>query len=393
MNRLVVDPALEGRVGKVLELCRENVREHPTLRADALILVGSMARGEGTAFERGGVVHCLSDMEFLVASRDTRDWRGRSRELSRMAKRIGERMEGEGVFCPVEFTLAFQRYFRNVRPGIFGCDLSQSGQTVWGDTAFLRAVPPISARDIPRRDAFHLLCNRIVEQVGLRERIDSAEGDGTALRYWLLKGELDMGTSLLAFLGRHETTVAGRREGFKFLTRDMLSGIDGWEAIHRDIGSAVKTKLEDGKELTLPLAPGDAAERWQALARSLLAVWLWELDVLMPGLDPAARLEAFAHGGRFREKAGGWLRLSRTAFLAGRGPELARARFLDGQPRNMLYAQAALLYARRAGLDGELGFSRVKRAQYMPFRTGSEESDADLARQVRELWTSYVRTA
>jgi hypothetical protein len=113
----------------------------------------------------------------------------------------------------------------------------------------------------------------------------------------------------------------------------------------------------------------------------------------MPGLDPAARLEAFAHGGRFREKAGGWLRLSRTAFLAGRGPELARARFLDGQPRNMLYAQAALLYARRAGLDGELGFSRVKRAQYMPFRTGSEESDADLARQVRELWTSYVRTA
>ncbi|HSW50281.1 MAG TPA: hypothetical protein VLH09_08915, partial [Bryobacteraceae bacterium] len=84
-------------------------------QAKGLILTGSAARDEATVVEADGVIHWLSDLEFLVVLGDSADITAESAALDRLSEHLGRRLEEQGIRVAVELTPAPERYFSSIR--------------------------------------------------------------------------------------------------------------------------------------------------------------------------------------------------------------------------------------------------------------------------------------
>jgi hypothetical protein len=171
----------------------------------ALILTGSMARDEATAYERDGVLTVAGDAECLAVF--SHRWSIPSRRSLLQAGRDAERrLRAHAIACPVGLSGVAPAYLRDNPPHCFGLELRQAGRVIWGDLDVLGLMPGYSACDIPLRDGFNLLSNRIVEYLA------AADGAPLALDYAALKLGLDTGTAYLISRRRFVTGYAARQQ-------------------------------------------------------------------------------------------------------------------------------------------------------------------------------------
>jgi len=131
----------------------------------AVILTGSLARGEGTFVEDSEGCRLLGDAEFLLILR-AGSRLPREQAVNRVATRIARQLLERGVRGRVELSPAHPSYLRKLRPHIFAYELRACGQVVWGDPGILSLTPVFSPAAIPLEDGWRLLANRVAFKSG-----------------------------------------------------------------------------------------------------------------------------------------------------------------------------------------------------------------------------------
>jgi hypothetical protein len=374
----------------------------PGLRA--LVLTGSLARDEGTFIESQAGAELLGDAEFLVLL--TKGARMPDAFFTDLSRRVERELARRGLRGHVSLTGCRPRYLRRLKPHIFAYELRACGQVVRGDGRILDLVPSFDVSAIPREDAWRLLCNRMVELVEAAAAADRKlpVGDGRpaaapwlppAVHYATVKLYLDMGTSLLAFLGHFEPGYRARVARLNALARD--------EAYSDRLGFPLRdlaTCVEACTCFKLDPRPVPREVSWSFVEEALACahrLWRWELAGLT-GLGKDATddllwerwMEQQPVPGRLR----GWLQVARTqGWLKGwrdraRWPRLA----WRASPRYWVYRAAVALVSgeKHAGEPGE------ERWEALRDRLPAQAPDADTAasprhRLARDISWNYQR--
>ena len=188
-------------------------------KLQTIVLTGSLARNEASVGWRQPRWTVLGDAEFLLvlnrqASLPCKD------DLRGLGRLIETRLKQRGVDCPVSLDACHVGFFLNLRPSIFAYELRTCGEVVWGDHSVLSLIPSFSADDIPLEDAWHLLCNRLIEQHESLLENDAVSGiTQETFRYRTAKLYLDMATSLLVYLKAYQPTYQERTQVLRSLAK------------------------------------------------------------------------------------------------------------------------------------------------------------------------------
>ncbi len=373
-------------------MCGRRVSESLDLRAEALVLAGSMARGEGSVLRTENGWLCLSDMEFMLAVPDARRLKQRKEAVRVLTEQVTEEAASRGLLCSFEFTPTRLSYFRTARPCIFASELCRHGQVVWGDPSLLQTMPDDS---IPKIDALYLVCNRMIEQLAWRTRIcddDCCQPD-SLFAYSIVKTYVDLGTSLLIFADSYESTYARRAERLASLRDSAAGEIADFDVLLEKIAANSLLKLQPTQELLDPLPKDVALNRWAELARFVLRVWQWEVRQLDNGASEgrAAEVLHFARSCSPWERFRDWAKLARSAAMHGHLADLLRAPYFSGAPRNRLFVEAAVKYAKLASLESEFAFARSNTGSFLPIRSGVELSLEESVAEIIRVWNVYFR--
>ncbi|HEY7203352.1 MAG TPA: hypothetical protein VIA61_03615 [Methylomirabilota bacterium] len=326
------------------DICAEAIQQVLRRHRDdlrALILTGSLARGEGTVTVDREHCRVLGDAEFLAVFADGAR-RPPSSAMRATAAEIQAALRERRISCPVTLSAVTEDYLRALRPAIFAYELRSCGSVVWGDPTVLQLIPELSARDVPREDAWRLLCNRLIEQVEVT--ISPADGDALAsseARYRLVKLHLDMATSLLVFTDGYEPTYRGRSDRLGALARQPELAAEHpfpLESFARSVEACTRWKLDSSGSNPPPLSLATALDQAHRL-------WRWELGRLtgLPDdLTDQALLDALSAHQPAADRLRGWLYVVRRCGwhrswrLWPRWARLARR----GSPRYLIYSAA-----------------------------------------------------
>jgi len=326
----------------------------------ALILTGSIARGEGS-FLRGkkGRVRLLGDVEFLLVARDP----AQARELARKVEHIfSDILRGIGIEPDLDVGSVTPEYFEGLKPHIFAVELKEHGKVLVGDRSILGLIPDFGAKDIPRWDALHLLFNRMVEHMEVYEGLLSGNArDIQRANYMNLKLTLDIGGSLLVFNNNYRPTYRQRaaviREAVESIeqaqTRAQLASLPEdlryWTSVK--FNPVMDEVMRwNGDEARIEVLRSKVLGRFKEVKEMMTALWTWEMNhyLELEWTNDHRRLVNRYHkseGARLRMR--GWAKWVVRNRRAGRGggQQLALLkRFHKGSPRTLIYACAALLY-------------------------------------------------
>ncbi len=323
-----------------------------------LILTGSISRGEGTFLSDGsGGIRLLGDVEFLLVCEPGSGGSTLAKEFEARLKKI---LSESGVETTVDVGYVRPDYFTRLKPHIFGVELKSHAKVLYGDESILETIPDISAEDIPRWDAIHLLYNRMVEQMmHLDGLLNGGAVEIKKAHYQNIKFTLDVAGSLLVFQGSYRTTYLERSmvigEAVEtidhFFARKCLSKLPGevshWTSIKLDPQSdgilswdGSLTELEANREIVF--------KRWLELVRIVHNLWIWEMSSYLDGKwsdDTETLLKSYLKSERLASKAHGWAKWASRVRSSGAVPYLRLLKlFPVGSPRALIYASAALLY-------------------------------------------------
>src|SRR6185437_1854771 len=205
----------------------------------ALVLTGSLARGEAGFDIHEGRCKVRGDSEFLVVLTDVAADPSASRKRA-IIEALHEQLRLAGIDCLVSVGFVRAQYFASIQPHIFGYELKTCGVVVTGDTGILSLIPPFSCRDVPLEDGWQLLCNRIIEFIEYaHEWIQKPQNVSAEGRYRLIKLYLDMATSFLLFEAAYEPTYAGRAAKLQILADTTEGQIEPHPLPLRDFSDLV----------------------------------------------------------------------------------------------------------------------------------------------------------
>lgn len=324
--------------GAMCEVAAERYGE----RLGALVLTGSLARDEATIVDDSRGVRVLGDAEFLAIFADGRAIPPES-ELRRLEAAVAARL-APAIDCPISVGGVGTAYLRGLRPHIFGYELRTCGQVIHGDPAVLALIPSFGAHDIPREDAWRLLCNRIVEYLEVvTAAVPLGSPPARERRYRTAKLGLDLATSWLVFVGAYRPTYQDRAAAVRALAdagavdapfdlRAFAGDVDAWTAFKMD-----------------GAAPLDGFVEMSArVVRNARALWRWELARLAaltaPGSD-AAIMARFMRRQSLAARLRGWAFVARHARGRANARRWSRwAQVLGASPRLRVYAVASELF-------------------------------------------------
>ena len=342
-----VDEAICGVVRQVcLEAYGAAVR--------AVVLTGSLARGEASIRRTPDRAHVLGDAEFFLVLRDGETLPGVARSKA-MGRSATARLAAAGVECEIDLATVHGAYFASRQPAIFAYELRVCGKVIWGENV-LRLIPAFSSEQIPREDGLRILCNRGIELLGALAREE--EGGGAA-GYAAAKLYLDMATSLLLFLGAYAPGYKARRTALAKLVGD--GGGRDWPFEAEEFSGRVARCTEWKLSGMCP------AGEWNFCAEAAAhaaALWRWELARM--GAPVTGRLR----GWMYVLRAMGWHRSWR---YWPRWARMART----GSPRAWIYAVARELLERLAAQPERPGVTaeeaeRMAAGLPLPGRRGGE---------------------
>jgi hypothetical protein len=316
----------------------------------ALILTGSLARGEGSLEAKTKTGEAAGDAEFILILQD-----GAAEPASAQVGVLAAEMEREcaqaGINCKVGLAIGHADLLRQMRPHIFAYETKVRGRVVLGEETILGLIPDFTPSDIPIDDAWRLLSNRMIEllEAFSVEGFLRQESVGRAIQYRTIKLQLDMATSLLLFLGRYAPSYTERCENLRSLAKESNSENDLPFSL-RELADAVDDstnwKLNHGGSV-------DGRAEWSWVLRTCRCayqLWDWELQRMTGKRDGASTekcllaMKKQPEAARFR----GWLVVIRECGLPlaqrpwRRWFRLSRS----ASPRYWTYAVAGELFSR-----------------------------------------------
>ena len=359
IERLQPSNDLEAIIPEITEQLARSLAPRPL----AIVLTGSFARGEGSVLLTEDGLRVLGDIEFMVFCSPRANMTELQGKLGRQAKEQALRLAGQGINCELEFSAVSPRYLRTLRPHIFGYELLRHGRVVWGNPDIFSTAREFPPASIPLWDAWRMLNNRLLEQLQWMEGLRN--GDRELLErmfYQVLKCYIDIGTTLLIFAGRYQTTYASRmaellrwnevvnnQEGLQFLptiaqriaacTAFKLSPSSNREPLGVRLHGSTEELREDVERLFAELVP---------LAHQ---VWRWEAaqltnQRLSAGTDDNTLRADVLQTQRVREKIRGWAKLVLMPLVRSQRGFAKRMSTLVGRgsPRYLIYSVASELY-------------------------------------------------
>jgi len=356
---------------------------------EAVVLTGSLARGEGSVLLRKHHARLLGDIEFLVIVRGAFDWRWARNEFAQLSRRATEGIGQNGYLAKIEFQPAGLIYLRkNIRPSIFAYELFRYGRVVSGRSDILEEIRPFGTENIPKEDALNLLMNRFVELMLLVEHNRNNSGHPEAVNYQVIKTILDLAGSALAFTGQHVPLYAKRKDAFRGLLAsdtELQGTTPALETIEEQLDMATRCKLAPTVEA---VGQTDGLnQRVETTLECARALWLWEMRRLLgrPKAQFKELVDGYLRQERLQQRLKGWakfylhpLRPVRTFF-----PARASRLLFQGSPQRLTYAVALMAH-------GEMGqVERNNTASFLPVPVQS--TNGTMLRQVGDTWRWLIR--
>jgi hypothetical protein len=321
-------------VNESARLIAEAVRN----QARAIVLTGSMSRGETTLQNEGAVWRVLGDATFLVVFDGPV-----ARQLAELERKIHRNLLTEGVNCKVVIVTSTADNLRAMKPHIYAYELKERGVVVWGDNNTLSLIPPFAAAEIPKEDGWWLLCNRMIEQIETAAASSNFNDDCTAVRYRIAKLYLAMAACYLLVTGRYEPSYQSRAARLREIAKtDSTPAPICLRRFSELVSLCTDLKLHGEMAVSLTHFP-----RWPNAVADAEAIWRWALAGIT-GLDVSVGREqllgAVAREQSILARGKGWARVAyvRRSRLAREGIRWARMA-VSSSPRYLVYGAASEL--------------------------------------------------
>jgi hypothetical protein len=351
----------------------------------AIVLLGSLARGEGTALVREGRTFVLSDLDLAVLFRTAAERERAARELPGVTREFARAMRSWGLLGPVDagaFSLA-QLPVLSARPGTR--EFKRSGKVISGDRAALAGAAEIAAERIPREEALALCENRLLELLWAHPALERGRPAPLAAAYAGGKAVLDGTLARLVCAGSCPDGVRERLAAAETLlgsaapgsaAAERLEALRFWTQFKLEPEETALAKRYGGE--SAHAADGGRADAaacaraWREGARHLLALYRETLEESgggggaagggAAGFADAAAWRRAARRAPLRRRARRWLELWRKRRALGHrrgGADWLFVRALRGTPEHLLGATAAALTACAPGMDAGEAERRV----------------------------------
>ena len=244
-------------IEKLIKGVTEDIARRLGDNLEALILVGSFARGEG--------IETLSDIELLA-----------------IVKNVKIVPNSEAIKnITIKFTTS--KHLERLKPYIFTIELKKYGKVFWGDKDILRLVPDYSYADIEPKDGWTLLNNRIVEQLMVWREASSHQ----PVRYYdIVKGYIQLVNAYLAVNRRYKSLYPEKEEEFNRV-------YNGNGSLKNKVSEAFSFLKEPENRI---LALDEALRQWNELRDYYRQLWQEQSRI-------------FAKPPSFLERIKGWIKV------------------------------------------------------------------------------------
>ena len=323
-------------VAESARLCASAVKGE----ARAIVLTGSMSRGEAT-FKRDGMGwRVLGDATFLVVFD-----RPVTLCTAEVEAEIVRLLLAHAIRCTVVVITTTASALRTMKPHIYAYELRERGIVVWGDSSVLQLMPRYAAAEIPKEDGWWLLCNRMIEQLETTARADGDQNSSTAVSYRIAKLYLAMAACYLLSIGQYKPSYRERDEDLRKLASSQCPPPSPIP-LHRFsqfVSACTSLKLNGNTANDMSDFPGwcDAVSDAEALWRCAVA----QMSGSEPCLDRSILLARAARLQRGLTRAKGWARSAyvQRAALWRYWIRWARLAYL-ASPRYLIYGAASDLF-------------------------------------------------
>ncbi|PIQ89477.1 MAG: hypothetical protein COV72_02930 [Candidatus Omnitrophica bacterium CG11_big_fil_rev_8_21_14_0_20_42_13] len=298
----------------------ENILKRIGANIEALILVGSFARGEGLTCQNNAELELISDIEFLAIAKP---------------EKLGKLNKIKPKDNNLTLNFSTRKHLKKLKPCIFTLELKNFGKVVRGDKEILKNIPDYEYSDIAPIDGFILLNNRIVEQLILLKKIEDGK---TIYQYDIDKGYIQLANSLLAFHKQYKSLYKEKAEALKNTLCDMCYLADKIPDFKPKAENALNNAIS-GK--TRPIDNQEAKEKWLELKKYFREIWLYEASVLLNDLSYNfdKTLDKFIAIPDFKARLKGWIKLMAKGIHFGNMHNI----FISS-PQFLIYRNAAKLY-------------------------------------------------
>lgn len=308
-------------------------------KARAIVLTGSLSRGEVTLQRAGSGWHVLGDATFLVVFEGWVDL-----NVTSLGQEIQRRLLKQAVSCKVVVVTSTTDNLCAMKPHIYAYELRERGVVLWGDMNALSAIPAFGVSDIPKEDGWWLLCNRMIEQIETAAAPGTFD-DCTAVRYRIAKLYLAMAACYLLVTGRYEPSYQARAVRLKKIA-EMDPNAASPLPLHRFselVSCCTDLKIHGETGVSLNDFPG-----WADAVVDAELIWRWAAAEIL-GASASLRREQFLDGLASRQsirgRAKSWLRAA-ASHRSGLIREWYRwvALALSSSPRYLVYGAASELF-------------------------------------------------
>lgn len=236
-------------------------------RLRAVILAGSLARGEGGVMVSDGGAAAVADLDLYAVARSEGD-----AAVLREARHRFLRESAAGALR-ADVGIATAADLGALPDTIANVSLSREGRVVWGEDAAARLVRAADPAGIPREDALNLVLNRAAEELAALRAAEREPASGEAAFAVFYRGVKTIADTALAFLiaaGVCDPAYRGRRERIERMLAADSTLRDRLPAdFARDVGAACAWKLAPDRAALEGHLPGTA--RYPSAAREALA--------------------------------------------------------------------------------------------------------------------------
>jgi len=278
----------------------------------AIVLTGSLARNEATFVREANHWRMQGDADlFLVHKENVAPLSDAA--LQSLAADIEAGLAARQIHVHMGLASVPPQYLRRLVPRISTYELLACGQVLWGDAQVLSLIPSFKIAEIPREDAWQMLCNRFIEFLEHAAEISSATKEiSPSLHYATVKLFLDTATSYLVFADSYEPTFQSRAQRLRDLANDPRANAaapfplkDFSDRVSVSTDWKLSGRSEDRNTHTA------YCEEAMSYARRL---WRWELERLTgaaPGLHNACLWIRCAQQQSALQRSRGWLSVVR----------------------------------------------------------------------------------
>ena len=309
-------------------------------KARAIILTGSMSRGETTLQREESMWRVLGDATFLVVFDGPAEL-----NVTCLEQAIHDELLIQGVKCKVVVVPSTAENLRMMKPHIYAYELKERGVVVWGDKKALSLIPAFGAGDIPKEDGWWLLCNRMIEQIETAASSSTFSDDSTAVRYRIAKLYLAMSACYLLVTGKYEPSYQSRAARLKEISETDPTAP---APIALTRFSLVVSRCTDMKLFGEAGVSLEDFPRWQDAVADAEMIWRWalaEITGLNENDDRRQLLGALSSRQSILARAKGWMRAALSHRSGTVQESLRWARFaLSSSPRYLVYGAASELF-------------------------------------------------